>query len=163
MRLEMPATPKPVKHPPIVTAAEAEALLSHLLEIIPALMAIIEQETALVRAGRLIEATRLEPRKAQLSVVYLSEAARVKASSQYLNQHLSARCRELRRKHDELHALLRINLTVLATAHAVSEGIIRGVARELARKAAPKTYGMSGRTGVSRVSMVQPVAVSRVL
>jgi hypothetical protein len=42
--------------------------------------------------------------------------------------NLSARCRELRRKHDELHALLRINLTVLATAHAVSEGIIRGVA-----------------------------------
>jgi len=45
----------------------------------------------------------------------------------------------------------------------VSEGIIRGVARELARKAAPKTYGMSGRTGVARVSMVQPVAISRVL
>jgi len=159
----MPVSPKPVKHPPIVTAAEAEALLSRLLEIIPALMAIIEQETALVRAGRLIEATRLEPRKAQLSVLYLSDAARVKASSHYLNQHLSTRCRELRRKHDELHALLRINLTVLATAHAVSEGIIRGVARELARKAAPKTYGMSGRTGVPRVSMVQPVAISRML
>ena len=159
----MPISPKPVKHPPIVTGDEAEALLSRLLEIIPALMAIIEQETALVRAGRLIEATRLEPRKAQLSVVYLSEAARVKASSHYLNQHLSARCRELRRKHDELHALLGINLTVLATAHAVSEGIIRSVARELARKAAPKTYGMSGRTGVPRVSMVQPVAISRVL
>ena len=159
----MPISPKPVKHPPIVTGDEAEALLSRLLEIIPALMAIIEQETTLVRAGRLIEATRLEPRKAQLSVVYLSEAARVKASSHYLNQHLSARCRELRRKHDELHALLRINLTVLATAHAVSEGIIRGVARELARKVAPKTYGMSGRTGVPRLSMVQPVAISRVL
>jgi hypothetical protein len=159
----MPVSPKPVKHPPIVTVNEAEALLSRLLEIIPALMAIIEQETTLVRAGRLIEATRLEPCKAQLSVVYLSEAARVKASCHYLNQHLSARCRELRRKHDELHALLRINLTVLATAHAVSEGIIRGVARELARKAAPKTYGMSGRTGVPRLSMVQPVAISRVL
>src|SRR6516165_10265852 len=123
MRPAMPISPKPVKHPPIVTGDEAEALLSRLLEIIPALMAIIEQETALVRAGRLIEATRLEPRKAQLSVVYLSEAARVKASCHYLNQHLSARCRELRRKHDELHALLRINLTVLATAHAVSEDL----------------------------------------
>jgi len=159
----MPVSPKAAKHPPIMTTAEAEALLSRLLEIIPALMAIIEQETALVRAGRLVEATRLEPRKSQLSVNYLSDAARVKTSSRYLNQHMSARCRELRRKHDELHALLRINLTVLATAHAVSEGIIRGVARELARKAAPKTYGMSGRTGGARVSMVQPVAISRVL
>ena len=51
-------SPKPVKHPPIVTVDEAEALLSRLLEIIPALMAIIEQETTLVRAGRLIEARR---------------------------------------------------------------------------------------------------------
>jgi hypothetical protein len=159
----MPVSPKPVKHPPIMTMAEGEALLSRLLEIIAALMAIIDQETALVRAGRLVEAMRLEPRKAQLSVNYLSDAARVKTNSHYLNQHLPARCRELRRKHDELHALLRINLTVLATAHAVSEGIIRGLARELARKAAPKTYGVSGRTGVPRVSMVQPVAISRML
>lgn len=159
----MPASPKPVKHPPIVSASEAEAVLSRLLEIIPPLMAVIEQETTLVRAGRLVEATRLEPRKSQLSVLYLSDAARVKASSHYLNQHMSARCRELRHKHDELHALLRINLTVLATAHAVSEGIIRGVARELARKASPKTYGMSGRTGVPGMSVVRPVAISRVL
>jgi hypothetical protein len=159
----MPVSSKPVKHPPTMTAAEADALLSRLLEVIPALMAIIEQETALVRAGRLIEASRLEPRKTQLSILYLSDAARVKASSNYLRQHPSARGQELRRKHDELHALLRVNLTVLATAHAVSEGIIRGVARELARKASPKTYGISGRTGVPRMNVVQPVAISRLL
>jgi hypothetical protein len=159
----MPVSSKPVKHLPTMTAAEADALLSRLLEVIPALMAIIEQETALVRAGRLIEASRLEPRKTQLSILYVSDAARVKASSNYLHQHPSARCQELRRKHDELHALLRVNLTVLATAHAVSEGIIRGVARELARKASPKTYGISGRTGVPRMNMVQPVAISRLL
>jgi hypothetical protein len=159
----MSPSPKASKQPPILTMAEAEALLSRLSEVIPALMAIIETETALVRAGRLIEAMRLEPRKAQLSCLYLSDAARVKASSHYLNQQLPARCREVRRKHDELHAELRINLTVLATAHAVSEGIIRGVARELARKASPKTYGVSGRAGVPRMSAVQPVAISRVL
>jgi hypothetical protein len=159
----MPASPKAIKQPPMLTIAEGEALLSRLSEVIPALMAIIEQETALVRAGHLIAAMRLEPRKAQLAGLYLSDAARVKASSHYLNQQLAARCRELRRKHDELHAELRINLTVLATAHAVSEGIIRGVARELARKASPKTYGVSGRTNAPRPGAVQPVAVSRVL
>jgi uncharacterized protein (DUF885 family) len=159
----MSSSPKAIKQPPVLTMAEAEALLSRLSEVIPALMAVIEQETALVRAGHLIAAMRLEPRKAQLAGLYLSDAARVKASSLSLNQQLPARCRELRRKHDELHAQLRINLTVLATAHAVSEGIIRGVARELARKASPKTYGVSGRTSVPRVSAVQPVAISRVL
>jgi hypothetical protein len=159
----MSPSPKAIKQPPIMTMGEAEALFSRLSEVIPALLAIIEQETALVRAGHLVAATRLEPRKAQLSCLYLSDAARVKASSHYLNQQLPARCRELRRKHDELHAELRINLTVLATAHAVSEGIIRGVARELARKATPKTYGVSGRTSMPRPTAVQPVAISRVL
>jgi hypothetical protein len=159
--MSLPA--KPIQPAPIATVAEAEALLSRLLEVMPILIAIIERETALVRAGRLIEAMRLEPGKAQLSGRYLADATRVKASSDYLNRHLSARCRELRQKHDELHAQLQINLTVLATAHAVSEGIIRGVARELARKASPKTYGVSGRTGAARMSVVQPVAISRVL
>ena len=159
----MPSSPKPAKHPTIVTTAEAEALFSRLFQVMPVLMEIVERETALIRAGHLIEAMRLEPRKTQLSSLYLADAARVKASSPYLNQNMPARCRELRRKHDELHAQFRINLTVLATAHAVSEGIIRGVARELARKASPKTYSMSGRTGVARVSAVQPVAISRVL
>jgi hypothetical protein len=159
----MSPSPKASKQPPILTMGEAEALFSRLSEVIPALLAIIEQETALVRAGHLVAATRLEPRKAQLSRLYLSDAARVKASSHYLNQQLPARCRELRRKHDQLHAELRINLTVLATAHAVSEGIIRGVARELARKATPKTYGVSGRTSMLRPTAVQPVAISRVL
>ena len=98
----MSASPKAIKQAPILTMAEAEALLSRLSQVIPALMAIIEQETALVRAGHLTAAMRLEPRKAQLSGLYLSDAARVKASSHYLNQQLPARCRELRRKHDDL-------------------------------------------------------------
>ena len=56
----MPPSPKAIKQPPILTMAEAEALLSRLSEVIPALMAVIEQETALVRAGQLIAATRLD-------------------------------------------------------------------------------------------------------
>jgi hypothetical protein len=125
-------------------------------------MAIIEQETALVRAGISSRPCGSSHARRGSLAFTLSDAARVKASSHYLNQQLPARCRELRRKHDELRAELRINLTVLATAHAVSEGIIRGVARELARKASPRTYGVSGRTSVPRPGAVQPVAISRV-
>jgi hypothetical protein len=159
----MSLSTRPMPRPPIATAAEAETLLLRLLDTISTLMGVIERETALVRAGRLIEAMRLEPRKTQLSALYLADAARIKANCDFLNQNMSARCRELRHKHDELHAALALNLTILATAHAVSEGIIRGVARELARRASPKTYRASGRTGVTRLNAVQPVALSRVL
>ena len=51
----------------------------------------------------------------------------------------------LRQRHDVFHALLQINLTVLATAHAVSEGIMRGVSEEVnAQDRRRSTYGASG-------------------
>ncbi len=69
----------------------------------------------------------------------------------------------LRKRHEAFHALLQINLTVLATAHAVSEGIIRGVSDELARKRAPSTYGASGRANAPSAKASQPLALSRTL
>ena len=70
---------------------------------------------------------------------------------------------ELRKRHDQFHALLQINLTVLATAHAVSESIMRGVSSELARKATPQAYGASGRATPSSPSGQRPLTLSRVL
>ena len=64
----------------------------------------------------------------------------------------------LHQRHDLFHALLQINLTVLATAHAVSEGIMRGVHDEVTRKSAPQTYGASGRPAAPPRSAAQPLA-----
>jgi hypothetical protein len=142
------------------TAAEAEALIAHFSQVMEALLAIVQQETDLVRAGRLGQAALLAEPKADLTRRYIAAALQLKAS-----QALAApeRVAALHRQHDQFRALLQINLTVLATAHAVSEGIVRGVSGELARKSAPSTYGSSGRTAASAASAVQPLAVSRML
>ena len=148
---------------PIENIGEAEKVITHLEGIMDSLLATLEEETALVRAGHLHEATALEPAKAEFARAYALDTDRIKHSSEFLQQSLPDALAALRRRHDNFHALLQINLTVLATAHAVSEGIIRGVSGELARRHAPQTYGSSGRANAPGPKAGQPLAISRVL
>jgi hypothetical protein len=154
---------KPAEAPPIQTVAEAENLVRHLLAAMDALVATVEQETALVRAGKLKEATTLEPTKAELARLYATDGAQVKANLPFLSRQVPDLLASLRQQHDTFNALLQINLTVLATAHAVSEGLIRGAHAEVARKNAPQTYGNSGRPTAPARNAATPISVSRTL
>ncbi|MBI4273687.1 MAG: hypothetical protein HY659_03160 [Rhizobiales bacterium] len=157
------APPVETKITPAVNAAEAQALVAHLAEVMESLLRTLEQETALVRAGQLSDAAALEQSKNNLARSYMDDATRLKASQNLMARTNPGQFEALRRQHDEFHALLQINLAVLATAHAVSEGIMRGVADELARKNTPQAYGASGRTATPGPGSAQPLAVSRVL
>src|SRR5262249_26436745 len=137
----------PITQPaPIATAAEADKVVGHFLEVMDSLVAVVQQETELVRAGRLAQASECAKPKGDLTRLYIADTLRLRASHSRLS-HLvpAAKLAALRQRHDAFRALLQFNLTVLATAHAVSEGIVRGVSGEMARKSAPQTYGASGR------------------
>jgi hypothetical protein len=144
-----------------LTRQEAEQLVGGLLNVMDALLATVERETELVRAGNLAEAAALQGRKTDLAGRYLATSTRLKGNAGLLSQSVPKTLEALRERHDLFRALLQINLAVLATAHAVSEGIIRGAAGEVARKAAPQTYGASGRAMSPPPAAPQPVALSR--
>jgi hypothetical protein len=148
---------------PITSLAEAERVINHLLDVMDALLDIVDEETDLVRAGRLGDAARLEPAKSELSRMYVDDTGRIRAGQQFLTQAAPALADELRQRHDTFRAVLQMNLTVLATAHAVSEGIMRGVSAELARKATPQAYGASGRAAEPAAGSLQPLTLSQVL
>ena len=148
---------------PIQNAAEAESLVRHLLAAMDALVATVEQETALVRGGKLKDAVALEATKSELARLYVTDTAQVKANLPLLSKQVPDLLAALRKQHDTFNALLQINLTVLATAHAVSEGLIRGAHSEVARKSAPQTYGNSGRPAAPPKGAAVPVSVSRSL
>ena len=147
----------------VTNIAEAELLMNHLMDVMDSLLATVEKETELVRAGKLAAAANLEATKTELSRLYLTDAARLKASQSFLKSNMPDIFAALRQRHDLFHSLLQMNLTVLATAHAVSESIMRGASDELARRATPQAYGSSGRAAVPPPSSMQPLAVSRVL
>lgn len=148
---------------PIATGSDAERAVADLNVIMDDLLRTVEEETAHVRAGHLREAVKLSEAKVVLARRYATESARVRAAKDIVEQSLPKALDALRARHENFHAVLKKNLTVLATAHAVSEGIIRGVSGELARKQAPSTYGATGRANVPSPRASQPLAVSRSL
>jgi hypothetical protein len=152
---------------PIGTEADTHSTLAHLGDVMDELRAILDAETALIRAGELRQAAGLEPRKRDLAGRYFRGAERLKA-----NAHMLARLAEgdmsvdlgaLRAAHEELQAALKTNLVVLATAHSVSEGIVRRLSGELARKSSPQIYGAGGRPSSPNPRHAQPLALSRTL
>ncbi len=137
------------------------AEVARFVALVDDLIAVIEEETSLVRAGRLREAGPLEQKKTELAHDFSTAAMRMKSLD--LPRVAPQAAEIVRPKQQQFETVLQSNLTVLATAHAVSEGIMRGVSGELARKAAPSTYGSTGRANTPSPKAAQPLAVSRVL
>ena len=148
---------------PVTTAAEAEELAAHYIDVMDTLIGVLQQETDLVRAGHLFQTAKLEQAKTELARLYIADTLRLRASQARFAQLLPGVMAELIRRHDRFRALLQINLTVLATAHAVSEGIVRGVSGEIARKSSPQTYGATGRASAPSRASAAPLALSRML
>ena len=133
------------------------------MEVMSALLGIIERETELVRAGKVREAIRLEEQKNELSRRYMVAVENLKNAQKHLAQVAPELLATLRRHHETFRAMLQINLTVLATAHAVSEGIVRGVNAEVQRRNMPNTYTAAGQRAAPGPRKITPLAVSRSL
>jgi hypothetical protein len=147
--------------------ADAHSTLAHLGGVMSELRAILDAETALIRAGELRQAAGLEPRKSELAGRYFRGAQRLKANTQSLGQlggaDMTGDLGAVRAAHEELQAALKTNLIVLTTAHSVSEGIVRRLSGELARKSSPQIYGAGGRPSGANPRHAQPLALSRTL
>lgn len=128
-----------------------------------ALLAVIERETELVRAGKVREALKLEQNKNELSRRYIAMITLLKASQKYLAQTTPDLLSALHRHHDVFRAMLQVNLTVLATAHAVSEGIVRGVNTEIQKRNIPQTYTAMGRNAQPGRVNRTPIVVNRTM
>ena len=147
----------------IASRADAVAAVAHLNEVMDALLMVVDQETALVREGRLQAVTQLEEAKTDLARHYVADVARLRANAPYLETHEPKLLEALRQRHQNFHAQLQVNLTVLATAHAVAEGIVRGVSAELTQKTRPQVYGANGRSVHGRPNQSTPISVIRSL
>ena len=153
----------PAPIPVASTPAEARKLAQDLLNIMNALLAVIERETELVRAGKLKEAMSLEAQKTDASSRYVNALAHLNASQNYLARSAPELLTTLYRHHDVFRAMLQVNLTVLATAHAVSESIVRGVNTEMQRRNVPNTYTSGGQRAAPGPRHITPLSVSRSL
>jgi hypothetical protein len=152
-----------LQSPSAALPVDARKLAEGLLEVMTALLAVIENETALVRAGKLQDAMALAARKTELSRSYSGIISFIRNNQQCLAKASPDVIKALHRHHDTFRAMLQVNLTVLATAHAVSEGVIRGVNAEMQKRSMPQTYTASGQRTAPNPRRATPLSVSRSL
>jgi hypothetical protein len=144
-------------------SSEARKLAEELMDAMNALLALIERETELVRAGKVREAMSFEGKKQELSRNYVAAVSQLKANQPQLAKSAPELLSTLHRHHDAFRAMLQVNLTVLATAHAVSESVVRGVNAEIQKRNVPNTYTAAGRRAAPGPRHITPLAVSRSL
>lgn len=147
----------------ITTTAEGERTIGDLAALIEKLGGVVEQETTLIYAGKIRDASALEPVKAELAGKLFATGERLKQNAKFLLRSLPERCVALARVQEKFRTILQRNMIVLATAHSVSEGIMRRLSSDLTRKASPQVYGASGRTAAPGPRHARPLAVSRTL
>jgi hypothetical protein len=112
--------PQPVATPAI-TQADVRRLAAELVDVMDALLKVVEQETELVRAGKIADGMALDVKKTELSRHYVGIVSTLKANRDYLKSTSPDLLATLHRHHDVFRAMLQMNLTVLATAHAAPQ------------------------------------------
>jgi hypothetical protein len=163
MKQQPQRQPAPASTPAVAIAPALRKQAGDLIDVMSTLLAVIERETALVRAGKIREAMALETEKSELSRRYVLAVTQLKADQKSLSQSAPELLATLHRHHDTFRAMLQVNLTVLATAHAVSEGIVRGVNTEIQRRNIPNTYTAAGQRAAPGPRHITPLSVSRSL
>jgi hypothetical protein len=112
-----------------------------------ALVAAMNNETTLLRAGRHREAAPFAAEKTRLAQDYVVYSRAVQRQLDRLKVEAPSDILLLRNGHEQLATQMAENLKVIATARTVTEDILTDVAQRVARTASPRTYGASGTMG----------------
>ncbi|MGU3466915.1 hypothetical protein ACLBXO_18875 [Methylobacterium sp. C33D] len=119
----------------------AEALVAGVLGNMAALEAVLAEEAAYVREGRLQEGVAAAEPKAALAAAYMQGLEVAKANAVALKRFHPDGVEALRAAHRRFTAAVEANQTVLASAKTVSEGLIKTLAEEIGRAQLPSGYG----------------------
>ena len=152
--------PEPAK---FADRKSAEALCTRILTTMDQLNAVLERETELVRAGKLIKASDLQPNKTSLAAVYVADMNDARANALALGRLAPDDVAQLHRRHKEFRAMLQINMAVLATAREVSEDIMKSVAQAVGAKETASGYSLSGRKRPTAERTASGIACDRSL
>jgi hypothetical protein len=128
-----------------------------------ALVDIMNEETTLLRAGRMSQAGTLTPEKTRMAQDYVSFARAVQRQGARLKLEAPDSVERLRLGHERLATQMAENLRVLATARMVTEDLLTDVARIVGQHDRTKSYGRAGTIASPPSSSARGIAVNRAL
>lgn len=128
-----------------------------------ALVNVMNQETVLLRAGHMRQASELTPEKTRLAQDYVTIARAVQRQTQRLGTEAPQLLTRLRAGHESLATQMAENLRVLATAKTVTEDVLSDVARMVGQGNRAKTYGTAGKISTDSAGAARGIAINRAL
>ena len=128
-----------------------------------ALVTIMNEETTLLRAGRIRDAGTLTAEKTRLAQDYVGLARSIQRQSTRLQREAPEEVQRLRSGHERLATQMAENLRVIATARDVTDDILSDVARTVGQSARTRTYGASGELPSTAGTAARGIAVNRSL
>ena len=128
-----------------------------------ALVDVMNQETTLLRAGHMRQASALTPEKARLAQDYVGFARAVQRQGERLRAEAPQAIERLRLGHESLATQMAENLRVLATARMVTEDLLTDVAKIVGQQDRARTYGRGGAITATPEASARGIAVNRAL
>ena len=128
-----------------------------------ALVAIMNQETTLLRAGHVKDAAQLTGDKTRLAQDYVGLSRSVQRQLFRLRQEVPVDLKRLQGGHERLATQMAENLRVIATARDVTESVLTDVAETMGAQNRTKTYGASGNVQSTAGGHARGIAVNRAL
>lgn len=141
----------------------AADLCSRAEAALTALVNVMNQETVLLRAGHMREASQLTADKASLAQDYVGFARAIQRQTKRLSAEAPLLMDRLRAGHESLATQMAENLRVLATAKTVTEDVLTDVARTVGQANRAKTYGTAGRVTADPAASARGIAINRAL
>lgn len=128
-----------------------------------ALVSIMNEETTLLRAGRIRDASTLTADKTRLAQDYVGLARSIQRQATRLQREAPQEVERLRSGHERLATQMAENLRVIATARDVTDEILSDVAKTVGQTARARTYGAGGEIPASTAASARGLAVNRSL
>jgi hypothetical protein len=128
-----------------------------------ALVDVMNQETTLLRAGHLRQASTLTPDKTRLAQDYVGFARSVQRQGDRLKAQAPDAVARLQLGHERLATQMAENLRVLATSRTVTEDLLTDVAKVVGQQNKAKTYGRAGSVEADPAASARGIAVNRAL
>ncbi|MFT6659582.1 hypothetical protein [Maritalea sp.] len=148
-KLPMPADPEQV-------CADADLSLRALVDI-------MNNETTLLRAGKLMQASELAADKAELAQKYVGLARAIQSNAAEIKEKAPQLLQKLQQGQASLATQMAENLRVLATAKSLTEEIVSSVAAQLGQSNQAGAYGNTGRGTNTQAPSVKGVSINTTL
>jgi flagellar biosynthesis/type III secretory pathway chaperone len=133
------------------------------LSTLDRLVTILNEETVLLRSGRLREANELTSEKTRLAQDYMGFARSVQRELPRLKVEAPAMVEAMKVRHEQFATQMAENLRVIATAKAVTEDLLTDVANAMNASQRPKTYGAGGTMTGQPPTAATGVSINRAL